>query len=301
MSGEVRIGDVGYLRDGHFCFLFNTMLGADDPVNLQQGVPDDFVVFNVPQPPLHWENEITDTQLHSKTVRSMEVAATMPMTETVASASVGLRYQCNADSGALLLLKQPAHKTVLDCPLHIKKYMMTHLASWHDFANRLGIGLDEKDIVFISGFLKATVWATAAFSNNSDSAELVIAGGCFVPAASGAFRVSVSRGVEASVASRAGPQGRVSTWTDGADQGFKYDQCIFLSYYKMKCRGMLRRPRVMRAAAGPHTLPGKHDDDDYSSPDIPSSLSTSSASQESKYVERSYDPVNELLDYILKV
>ncbi|KAM5537201.1 hypothetical protein V8D89_009134 [Ganoderma adspersum] len=283
MSGEVRIGDVGYLRDGHFCFLFNTMLSADDPVNSLQGVPDDFVIFDVPRPPLHWEDEITDTQLHSKTVRSMEIVATVPMSNTVASASVGLRYQCNADSGALLLLKQPAHKTVLDCPLHIKKYMMTHLASWHDFANRLGIGLDDKDIVFVSGFLKTTV-------HNSDSAELVIAGGCFVPEASGAFRASVSGGVETSVASRAGPQGRVSNWTDGADQGFKYDQCIFLSYYKMKCRGMLRRPRVMRAAAGPHTLPGKYDDN-YSSPDIPSSLSTSSVSQESECAGmQSYDP-----------
>ncbi len=158
---------------------------------------------------------------------------------------------------------------------------MTHLTSWCEFANdQLGIGLEDKDIIFVSGFLKTTVWATAAFSNISDSAELVIAGGCFVPSMSGEFRVSMSRGVDASVSSRAGPQGRVSTWNDDASQGFKYDQCIFLSYYKMKYR-RLRRPRVMRAAAGPHTLP--HQDDDDGSPNI-SSHSTSSDSQESEYL-----------------
>ena len=195
---------------------------------------------------------------------------------------MGLRYRCNEDSGALLLLKQPAHKTFLDCNNRIQEYMAAHLSTWCEFANdRLGIGLDDKDIIFVSGFTKTTMWAEASFSSNSDSSELLISGGCFVPAASGEFRVSISRDVHGSVASRVGPPGRVSTWKDD-NQAFKYDQCIFLNYFKMKRRGILRRPGVMRAAAGPHTLPDQDDDD--GPPDISSSPSAYSDSDESCYV-----------------
>nr|VWP00121.1 S1-like domain-containing protein [Ganoderma boninense] len=159
--------------------------------------------------------------------------------------------------------------------------MTTHLAGWRDFANdRLGIELEAKDIILVSGFLKTTVWGTAAFSNISDSAELVVAGGCFVPSASGAFRVSMSRGVEASVISRAGPQDRISTWNDSPSQDFKYDQCIFLSYYKMKYRRMIPLPRIMRAAAGPHTLP--HDDDDHNGALASTLSSTNSKASDSQ-------------------
>ena len=162
---------------------------------------------------------------------------------------------------------------------------MTHITSWCDFANnRLGIELEDKDIIFVSGFLKTTVWGAAAYSNVSDSAELVVAGGCFVPSASGTFRVSMSRGVKASVASRAGPQGRISTWSDGASQGFKHDQCIFLSYYKMKHRRM-RRPQVMQAAPRPHTLPHNVDNDGSLTPGLGSSSSTFSDSQDSNSIE----------------
>ena len=222
------------------------------------------------------------------------------------------------------MLKQPAHKTFLDCKLRIMKYMMMHLAAWCEFANeKLGIGLDEKDIIFVSGFLKTTVWAAASFSNNGDNGELLISGGCFVPSASGEFRVSISRGVDASVASRVGPQDRISTWNDDAKQSFKCDQCIFLNYYKMKSRGMLRRPGVMRAAAGPHTLPDQYDDEGSS--DVSSSPAASTDTQQWDHVrkvsvwllsdcfykieslngkcasQQNYDPVNDILDYILKV
>ena len=72
--GEVRLGDVGYLQDGHFCFLFNAMCPADDPVNSQRGVPPNFVVFHPPDAvPIHRSHAITQTRLHSKSLRSVEI------------------------------------------------------------------------------------------------------------------------------------------------------------------------------------------------------------------------------------
>ena len=46
-SGEVLIGDVGYMEDGQFFRLFNAMRPADDPVNQRWGVPDGFVPLTV--------------------------------------------------------------------------------------------------------------------------------------------------------------------------------------------------------------------------------------------------------------
>lgn len=38
---RVRVGDVGYVRDGAFCRLFNICANSDDPINFL-GVPDGF-------------------------------------------------------------------------------------------------------------------------------------------------------------------------------------------------------------------------------------------------------------------
>ena len=171
-----------------------------------------------------------------------------------------MSYQCKAEEGALLLLKKPAHRTYLHCDLHIRRYIRENLARWCAFANdNLGIGLEEKDIIFVSGYTKTPVWAEAAFSHSSSSGELVISGG--VPTASGDFRVSMSRAGGASVFSRTGPLDRASMWEKDSDRSVEvYDQCIFLNYYKMKSRP-LWRSTVMRAASGDHEFP-YHDDDD---------------------------------------
>lgn len=157
--------------------------------------------------------------------------------------------------------------------------MEKHLDSWCNFANdHLGIGLSDKDIVFVSGFMKTTVWAEAAFRDTSRSCELVIAGGCFVPSVSGEFRVSISEGVAFHDA-REGPRDRLSAWKDDGSLTYEYDQCVFFNYYKMKKRDRRRKPHFMQAAAGPHVLPDDRDDDE-SAPDISQSSSPYSDSQE---------------------
>ena len=74
--GEVRLGDVGYLREGRFCFLFNTMRPQSDPIN-SGGVPENFDVFVPPHPKSiqHYPDKITQTQLHSGSISSVSIAA----------------------------------------------------------------------------------------------------------------------------------------------------------------------------------------------------------------------------------
>lgn len=48
LAREVLVGDVGFISEGRFYALFNTMRGADDPLN-REGVPDDFVPLRINQ------------------------------------------------------------------------------------------------------------------------------------------------------------------------------------------------------------------------------------------------------------
>lgn len=73
--GEVRLGDVGYLSNGYFSFLFNSMRRADDPVNAECGVPANFQMFQPFSAPRIRPNAITQNQLHSRSVRSLTVSA----------------------------------------------------------------------------------------------------------------------------------------------------------------------------------------------------------------------------------
>ena len=175
-----------------------------------------------------------------------------------------------SEEGALLMLKKPAHRTYMNCDLRIRRYIRDHISSWCTFANeKLEIGLEEKDIIFVSGYTKTSVWAEAAFNHSSSSGELVIAGG--VPSASGEFRVSMSRGVDASVFSRTGPLDRASMWEKDPRsallESYDSDQCIFLNYYKMKSRAWWRST-VMRAAAGDHVFPYDGNGDGTSGADL---------------------------------
>ena len=82
--GEVNLGDVGYLREGHFIFLFNTMCSADDPVNLKKGVPDGFEMLVVPDfATVSRPGAVTQLQLHSKSLQS-----------TSGSVSASIRCEC---------------------------------------------------------------------------------------------------------------------------------------------------------------------------------------------------------------
>ena len=74
--GEVHLGDVGYLQDGHFSLLFNATRSADDPINSLRGVPEGFQVLNIADYMIkRLPNEITQPLLHSKSLQATSVSA----------------------------------------------------------------------------------------------------------------------------------------------------------------------------------------------------------------------------------
>ncbi|KAI0744883.1 hypothetical protein C8Q76DRAFT_688166 [Earliella scabrosa] len=295
---EIRLGDVGYLRDGQFHILFNTMPStrapgdavtaesSEETTNVPEVYPPNFVEFVPPR----------ETIVHASKRLIQPSASAGLDTPAAASGSLGLNFKSTRESGALLLLDRPGHKTSLSCDLHIRQYISEHIGSWCEYANTyLGIGLEDNDIMFVSGFFKTPVWTMAAFHDTNASGELTIRAGSF-PFASSELRVSRTKDSTGLVFTQAGPYDRLQQYRTTGELEEKYDQCIFLNYYKSK-RRILRTPKIIRAAAGRHRLPEDTSDSDDGSDDRNSVSSDESIDQFTQY----YDPVNQLLGYILKV
>lgn len=141
--------------------------------------------------------------------------------------------------------------------------MAAHFARWLQFANgALEIGLQEKELLFVSGFVKTAEWAAAAFRGGRASeagGELAVSGGFLgLPGAaapagsvSAGFSVSMTRSQCESPALfyRAGPQRSAG---DIRGPGEVFDQCVFLHYYKMKSRILWRTIRAAAEPRDPH-------------------------------------------------
>ncbi len=91
--GEVRLGDVGYIDRGCFCFLFNTTRAAEDAVN-RRGVPHGFVrLTDQPERFTRSPERTMQTVLCSEGVQSM--TGTVP--QSTATPVDGSRCATNID------------------------------------------------------------------------------------------------------------------------------------------------------------------------------------------------------------
>ena len=158
-------------------------------------------------------------------------------------------------TGALLRLKAPGHEHFLECEENIRQYMVEHIDSWYRYAkDRRGLRIERQDILFVSGFVKTSIWEdVVAFRYRSSSMNVDVGGALAPPgipvlSASGRFIVSMSECRTPEVFHRSGPHGRLE---DGADAS-AHDQCVFLQYISVKPRLF---PFRLRAAGGPHQLP----------------------------------------------
>lgn len=68
---EVQIGDVGWLKEGEFRALFNSMKPSDDPINAK-GVPADFSVFESRNTSVAECDKIMQMEVCSRSIRKLE-------------------------------------------------------------------------------------------------------------------------------------------------------------------------------------------------------------------------------------
>lgn len=151
---------------------------------------------------------------------------------SVAEAGVTYHFTCNEDQGALLLLKDHATtQEIHPSSPHFIEYMRKHYLDWCRFAReKRGLALEPEELVFVRGWVKTTEWAVAAFLDRGCEQELSFEAeaGSFAKAK---FSIATSHQQSTSVMHRTGPH--------RADECMrtvppKQDQCVFLSYFKLK-------------------------------------------------------------------
>lgn len=233
--GEVHMGDVGFVEDGHFYRLFNVTRSRDHPLN-KWGVPDDFVMLKVDEDLHHHTEEqylppgpICTT---STTWDKVEVEAV----GTAPQAGIGLSYKftCKGDRGAIAVLRDDAKQERYVRSRACRDYICAHHASWEAFARRLGWYVHASELVLVYGCVKTSSWALAAYASRENEHEMgfSLTAGSFVSMRAG---VEARDHVRMSMEQRSGPQR-----PDDADSSTPAakDQCLFISYYKIKRRGM---------------------------------------------------------------
>ena len=171
------------------------------------------------------------------------------------------------------MLDPPGTTTYIQSKRRIVTYMRQHFDSWMELANsQLELDIHEQDLLFVSGTTCTRKWYVAAFQNQTfrqqeghvylDLADLVTAN----------VSISIANETLSNPDFNYGPtqksqvpqsQRAVEDTSSSAGEpavNSEQDQCIFINYYKMKSRMWWKKP--IRAAAGPHVLPGKGDDED---------------------------------------
>ncbi|KAK7445109.1 SCF ubiquitin ligase complex subunit cdc4 [Stygiomarasmius scandens] len=171
-----NLGDVGRVtQDGHFHFLFNALVPADDPIN-RSGVPRNFepltfdanhvlecINYHEPGAPIY----TVGTKRHD-----FAVDATTQIAGTPAEGSGGIELKFEETAGAVLLLPEGATRVDVETIIPFRQYAHTHCEEWYRFAEARGIEVENGSLYFVTGFDKTSSWENAAFSNPTRAASV---------------------------------------------------------------------------------------------------------------------------------
>lgn len=169
----------------------------------------------------------------------------------MATAEVAFKYTCSKNQGAVLYLNEPADRRAVYKNDVWVRYIKANYASW--MASLESTGLKDVELVVVRGWIKASVWAVAAWCDKSTEHEVTLSGNGGI--AQAGFTFATSDETTSSVMPRAGPQDRLATVQPSDSKTslkFPRDQCIFMSYFKVVNRIVWL---TIRAKAGYHTLP----------------------------------------------
>ncbi|KAK7691068.1 hypothetical protein QCA50_006171 [Cerrena zonata] len=141
----VRIGDVGYIRDGSFRFLFN----AAKP---NGPVPDGFEPLKIGD--IHTNQPRKRGLLWARSINLVGAAAGTDFSQAPipVNAAVSYSFQTSTTEGATLLTRHKTHSSDAVERLRFQKYIRKHYKSWLRFANsQLEHGISAKDLFLVTG------------------------------------------------------------------------------------------------------------------------------------------------------
>lgn len=205
----------------------------------------------------------------------------------IGGGEISYSFRCSSHRGAFLILKDHATKASFGPNVRFEEYMLQNHDSWYAFAtdpSTLGIRCEREDIVLVRGTMKTSAWTVGAFLSKTDDSHELSIGGRFGLVAGATVQLSSECARSNKCEQRSGPnraspgspspielsvpthrsEGGIGTYTDymasksETNQAPK-DQCVFVSYYKIRYRRFL--PKKITANAGSPSL--DPEDSDY--------------------------------------
>ncbi|KAJ6614151.1 hypothetical protein B0H10DRAFT_1699531, partial [Mycena sp. CBHHK59/15] len=165
----VRIGDVGFITpNGGFYFLFNICVPSTDPINSQNGVPDDFEPLAI--------NETRSVRRADVMFSKGDTVSTKNVTKRTVTASIetdgliliiraapidgaiDIHISCSSETGAALLLPKGASSADLKPRILFEDYSRKHGASWFAFLKKEGWSTADLQLYLLTGCVKASAW-----------------------------------------------------------------------------------------------------------------------------------------------
>ena len=148
------------------------------------------------------------------------------------------------------------HKTAYRDNSILRNYVAKNYESWGKLAEKKGLLMDGPfdGPIFIYGFIKTTHWEIAVWSEAGESVEVRVG----VEAAkygTSEFSYSHEGSISPGISHHWGPPCRAPNKIVSQEPHPlpERDQCVFLSYYRVKHRRFL--PSRIEASMGPHHLP----------------------------------------------
>ncbi|KAJ6614155.1 hypothetical protein B0H10DRAFT_1950941 [Mycena sp. CBHHK59/15] len=220
----VRIGDVGYITpNGAFYFIFNICVPPNDPVNSQNGVPDNFEPLAEFDERRHVRrSDVMFSPGHTVSTKNVKKRTVIASIETDGAApidgAIDIHISCSSETGAALLLPQGA--------------------SWFAFLEKEHWETEDLQLYLVTGWVKASAWGVTTISHHSGTGEISMKLGASLIAA-GQLKYSWDEATENSGVSKAGPE------RQQGDERWGQNQSAFLSGYRIAKR------RHMVSLAGP--------------------------------------------------
>lgn len=209
-------------------------------------------------------------------------------------ANVSLKFTCSGTVGAFMNLQDTSTKTSVSATGQIPDYILRHHERWDQYSVDHNLGLKSTDMIMVKGFVKTSVWSVAAYRSGMKQSRAASLTGKLGPLGEAGFEVEVSTKTGYLFDTRYGPlhreqsqpvitppitpsskgkgkgkgkeriedaAARMSSAASVVPQsGLPHDQCIFLSYYRLKRRMLL--PWKLIAKAEDKDLPDDDEDDD---------------------------------------
>lgn len=171
------------------------------------------------------------------------------------------RYECQEETGAMLILREQAESEEVIHNNTWVRYMKQHHSKWCEFARRKELIVNESDIILVRGWVKTGGWTTAAFMHKGISMEFSFEASTMFGTKAG---ISITRSISHghSVETNSGGSGVRLQSPPGSSVGEHHvpstdppdrkqeKYCVFIKSYKMKTR-LLGIHRGIKAGAEP--------------------------------------------------